>query len=117
MVAVALHWYLVSQSYDHDFEKFVWQYSVMDNIHRLKYLSDPQYRKMTTGKGHPHRPLSLSSRFGVVLHRAFSKPVGHGNVKALTKYRNQLIHEARWIDQPLGHAVGRESHYLTLALI
>jgi hypothetical protein len=116
LMIAGLHWYLTSQSYDHDFEKFAWQYSVLDNIHRLKCLSDSKYRKITKGKGHPQRPVSLHSRYGVVLHRAFSKPVGNGNAKALAKYRNQLIHEARWIDRPLGYAVGRESHYLTLAL-
>ena len=35
LMKAALHWYLTSQSYDHHFEQFAWQYTVLENLHKL----------------------------------------------------------------------------------
>jgi len=116
LMEAALHWHLTSLSYEHDFELFCWQYMVLDNIHKLKCLIDPEYQKKMSRKGHAQRPVQLACRYGIVLHQAFSDFPLKKNAEALKEHRNKLIHEAQWANQPLGHTVDRKSHEMTIAL-
>ena len=116
LMEAGLHWHLTSQSYEHDFEIFCWQYMVLDNIHKVKCLIDPDYQKKMKRKGHAQRPVQLASRYGIVLHQAFSDCPPKKNAEALREHRNKLIHEAQWANRPLGYTVDRKSHDLTIAL-
>lgn len=120
LTTAALHWYMTSQSYDHHFEKFAWQYIVLDNIHKLTSLICPIYRKQGQGHGHGHdqRPVNLAKHYEVKLHVAFSDQANpKPNAKVLARYRNQLIHEARWLNEPLGYKVDSSSHAVMQSLI
>jgi hypothetical protein len=117
LMTAALHWYLTSQSYDHHFEKFVWQYTVLDNLHRLAFLTNPEYRQIPDGQAHDQRPVNLAHHYGITLHRAFSdRNVVEPNAKVLARHRNQLIHEARWLGQPLGYAADAGSYAVLRSL-
>ncbi len=37
LLFAAIHWYLVGQSYPHQFEQFNWQHSVLDNLYNLEF--------------------------------------------------------------------------------
>lgn len=105
----AFHWYLTSQSYHHAFEMFTFQYSVLDNVHRLSEMLSPTYRAMQP-KTHSQRPVNLSAYYGIPLPPEFqdaSSPAP--NAKRLVDSRNELVHEARWLGQPLGYAADSES--------
>lgn len=108
----AVHWYLVSQSYRHQFEQFSWQYIVMDNLYRVslkKNLNIPE------AKSHAERILFL--------HKAYQSPVpksfgaGASSVGAIKNIRNELVHEGRWYGEPLGYAATAEGHDILQELI
>jgi len=109
LMNAALHWYMTSQSYDHHFEQFAWQYTVLDNLHKLASKID---RKFSDG-----RIAALARYYGVNLHIAFSDPdIPQKNTKALTDCRNKLIHEALWCNQPIGYAVSQTSYAILRSL-
>jgi hypothetical protein len=117
LMTAALHWYLTSQSYDHHFEKFAWQYTVLDNIHRLTLMIDPEYQKLAGRQRHKHRPVNLADRYHITLPRAFTDPgIARPNANVLAQHRNQLFHEARWIGQPLGYAADAGSYAVLRSL-
>ncbi len=109
LAGAAFHWYLTSQSYHHAFEMFTFQYSVLDNVHKLTRLLNPAYRAAQS-KGHAQRPVELSKLYSIPLPSSFqdinsSSP----NAKRLADVRNELIHEARWLGEPLGYAADADS--------
>lgn len=105
----AFHWYLTSQSYHHAFEMFTFQYSVLDNVHRLTELLSPAYRAMQP-KGHTQRPVNLSTFYNIPLPPEFQDAGSPSpNAKRLADARNALVHEARWLGRPLGYAADSES--------
>lgn len=104
----AIHWYLVSQSYPNQFERFNWQYSVLDNLYKLKF-----------GKGgaHGERPVKLAETYEVNLPTIFRDNfTKKRNAKCLVVLRNELVHEARWLERPLGYAVAQDGHDIIQAL-
>ena len=108
----AIHWFLVAQSYDHQYERFAWAYTVLDNLHAIALKTTPDYAASSSGQrgGHGHRPLALSDVFGSPLPEAFSDPGREKpNAASLVNARNELVHEARWAGEPLGYAVSDEA--------
>jgi hypothetical protein len=105
------HWYLASQAYHHAFEIFGWQYAVMDNVHEVSRLLDPTYRALSdSSPGHTRRPVNLASYYGIPLPIIFEESSSaRPNARKLTKLRNELVHEARWLGHPLGYAADSES--------
>ncbi|MBI3707616.1 MAG: hypothetical protein HY246_08060 [Proteobacteria bacterium] len=113
MMFAAIHWYLTAQSYRHQFEKFVWQYAVIDNIHRITWNATPTYRKCCPNErgNHSQRPGCLAAEYGSPLPACFAdSEKGNGDAGRLITLRNELIHEARWVGEPLGYAVGTDAH-------
>jgi len=109
LASAAFHWYLTSQSYYHAFEIFTFQYSVLDNVHRLTELLGPTYRAYQI-KLHNQRPVSLSTFYNIPLPLEFQDTsTSSPNAKRLADVRNSLVHEARWLQQPLGYAVDDKS--------
>lgn len=110
----AVHWFLVSQSYGSQYERFAWLYTVLDNLHRIAWHVLPAYRSQIPEKTrHGERPKALASTFRAPLPPSFSIPNGdETNVDALVKARNELIHEARWAGEPLGYAVSNDGHMM-----
>jgi hypothetical protein len=88
---------------------FTFQYSVLDNVHRLTELVSQAYRAMPL-KGHAQRPANLSVFYSIPLPPEFqdgSSPTP--NAKKLADLRNELVHEARWLGQPLGYTADSET--------
>ena len=112
----AFHWYLASQSYHHAFEMFTFQYSVLDNAHKLTELLHPEYGAMRTTK-HFQRPVSLSTFYDIPLPPIFqSTSIPSPNAKRLANSRNELVHEARWLGQPLGYTADTASWEMLMNL-
>lgn len=103
LLFAAIHWYLVGQSYPHQFERFSWQYSVLDNLYR--------FGKPPTENDafHPQRPQKLSEQHEVHLPLAFKD-------LEMNKLRNNLVHEARWLGEPIGYAATQDGHEIIMAL-
>lgn len=109
LAIAAFHWYLTSQSYHHAFEMFTFQYSVLDNVHKLSEVLNPSYRTMPQ-KGHAQRPVNLATFYSIPLPPEFQDPASPSpNAKRLADARNTLVHEARWLSKPLGYAADSEA--------
>ena len=108
LASAAIHSYLTSQSYQHTFEMFNLQYSVLDNTHRLTEQLSPAYPG-TQPKSHAHRSVNLSAFYNIPLPPVFQDTsVPSPNAKRLADARNSLVHEARWLGRPLGDAADSE---------
>lgn len=116
----AIHWFLVSQSFDHQYEEFAWAYTVLDNLHRIAWETTHGYRaRFPKGqyRCHSNRPVALAAEFGSPLPASFADPDGKpGAVGRLVIYRNELVHEARWAGEPLGYAVSQDGHEMIMDL-
>jgi hypothetical protein len=100
----AIHWYLTAQSYQRQYDEFIWQYAVLDNLHRVTWHKSATYRRCCPNEygGHGQRPPCLSAEYGLPLPPIFTDtntPAG-----GLIQLRNQLVHEALWVGEPLGYA-------------
>lgn len=115
----AVHWHLTAQSYDHQYERFAWAYTVMDNLHRVAWHTSPAYKaKIPNAKGqHGERPKALAAVFGSPLPKPFTDPAGAAdNVAVLVAMRNELVHEGRWAGEPLGYAADGKGHDIIMHL-
>lgn len=116
LATAALHWYLTSQSYHHSFEMFTFQYSVLDCVHKLSETLHSQYRGLEQ-KGHSQRPVRLSSFYRIPIPPPFGDPsVATPNAIGLAATRNELVHEARWLGQPLGYTADSRSWEMLMHL-
>ena len=106
----AIHTYLAAQSYRHQYEQFAWQYMVLDNVHLLTWHRSVNYRRgfLSNFGNHGHRPPALSAEYGSPLPTSFRN--ANGECGRLTHLRNELLHEARWLGQPLGYAADATAH-------
>ena len=117
----AIHWYLVAQSYRHQYEQLVWGYTVLDNLHRLTKLRSRTYidrfRKQET---HGRRPECLADEYNIPLPLSFAGIAKHGstatNTGRLIKLRNELFHEARWLGEPIGYKSSDDAHEVLMNL-
>lgn len=115
LTEAAFHWFLSSQSYNHAFEVFAWQYTVLDNVHRLTEILVPSYAAL--GGGHAQRPVNLANQFRSPLPVNFVDPSrSMPNAAALARVRNELVHEARWLGQPLGFSANSDTWELLVQL-
>jgi hypothetical protein len=114
----AIHWYCVSQCYQHWHDRFAWMYTALDCLHAVAYSTDVGYQSISRARAnHSNRISALHRRFGVPIPDAFKEPHGTpGNVDRLLEVRNQLIHEATFAAEPIGYAVTSKESELTHAL-
>lgn len=93
----ALHWYLFSQSYAHEFELFNAQCTVLDTCFRV-------HSKLHNGpppRHHAHRAHHLATHHGVPVPPWATKK---GKTCDLADLRNDLVHEARYAGAATGFA-------------
>lgn len=87
-----LHWFLIGQSHEFQWEIFDSQYKVLDGIYKLSGVH---------AQTHAQRPIKLAEKYGVItpdwaeLNEAKSK---------LSILRNELVHEAKYAGEPIGYA-------------
>ena len=92
-----IHWFLASQEYTTQFDRFNNQYIVTDSIYRFCYDNDPDKKK---GKqGHNERIKYLCEKLDIELPD-WAKVTGKESY--ISKLRNNLIHEAMFNGEPIG---------------
>lgn len=102
-----IHWFLMGQSYEYEWERFDQQYKVLDGLYKLNS------EKMKAGS-HSKRPIFLADMYGVELPEwAFLDE--NDKSSKLSKLRNNLAHEAVYADEPIGYAVAGENYSLEFA--
>lgn len=111
----AIHWFLVSQSYSQQYEKFGWQYMVLDNVHRLTSLRCSSYKGNLGRIHHGEQPVYLAEHYKLPLPPSFSGVPKRGSQRlthtgTLINLRNELFHEARWLEEPLGYKINSDAH-------
>ena len=96
-----IHWYLIGQSYQFDWEKFDAQYKVLDGIYKLSG---------TKADSHAARPIALSEKYNLELP-LWAKLITKKESK-LSKQRNDLVHEAKYGGHPIGYSYPDENYNL-----
>lgn len=112
----AIHWRLFSESYDHEFERFSAQYTVLDTCWNIFNLLEPGWVLHYLASGHapkwargianrkypPHafRPALLAKRYKMRFP-SWARPL-KGNSSRLSALRNRLVHEGRYGEEPIG---------------
>jgi hypothetical protein len=97
----AVHWYLYSCSYHQQFERFMYQYQVLDACFKV-YCS---MNGIKEPNGHYRRAKFLSDKLGLQVP-SWAEPTTKGSRKAspIAELRNELLHEAKWAGEPIGYA-------------
>jgi hypothetical protein len=97
-----LHWFLVGQSYEFEWDRFDAQYKVLDGIYRLSCLNS---------SSHAQRPVDLVklwAGYGIILPE-WAK-IDDGKSSKLSRLRNELVHEATYAGMPIGYAYPAENY-------
>lgn len=99
----ALHWYLFSQTYYHEFEKFDGQYKVLDSCYRIcKKIFEIK------SKSHSDRLENLCEYFEI------PKP---SFAPKISKIRNDFFHESLFAGAPIGFNPSQDNISLELSRI
>jgi hypothetical protein len=113
----AIHWHLFAQLYPFSFERFNAQYMALDTCWRLASLTlkskvDTETNLNQRNKPtHAERPVILAKVLGLMLPSwANLTPSDSGS--KLSRHRNELLHEALYLGEPIAFAVSQE--YYTL---
>ena len=93
-----LHWMLVGQTLNHSWERFEAQYKVLDGLFKISGA---------TAKFHSDRPVALGKKYSIQLPE-WAKI--NGKHSKLSTLRNQLFHEALYVDKPIGYAHPAEDY-------
>ena len=96
-----IHWYIIGQSYQFDWERFDAQYKVLDGIYKLSG---------TKANSHAARPIALAERYNLELP-LWAKLITKKESK-LSKQRNDLFHEAKYGGHPIGYSYPEENYNL-----
>ena len=96
-----IHWYLIGQSYQFDWERFDAQYKVLDGIYKLSG---------TKANSHADRPVKLAEKYNLELP-LWAQLITKKESK-LSKQRNDLFHEAKYDGHPIGYSYPEENYNL-----
>ena len=97
MIYGIIHWFLASQEYTTQFDRFNNQYIVTDSIFRLCYSGD--IRSIKKEPSHNRRIEYLCEKLDVELPD-WAKVTGKESY--ISKLRNNLLHEALFCGEPIG---------------
>jgi hypothetical protein len=101
-----LHWFLMGQAYDMEWDRFDAQYKVIDGLYRLA-RSKGIIKKAPC---HASRPVLMAEKFGIQLPSwAALDPQGKSE---LSEMRNQLYHEAIFAGEPIGYKYPKHNYRL-----
>jgi len=103
-----IHWFLLGQSYEYEWDRFDAQYKVLDGIFNVSRTMCPQDPKKRYT--HSERPEYLAKYYSIDLPN-WAKSESDGRSK-LTKLRNALTHEAIYAGQPIGLNYPEENYTL-----
>jgi hypothetical protein len=99
-----LYWHTAAQASQHDFERFAWQYSVLDACWRLHVVMN----SISSEPRHAERISILAKDYDLTMPKSWDAG------RAVAKVRNKLLHEARWGGKPVGFG-GRTSSDMSFA--
>lgn len=99
-----IHWFLLSQASNHDWEIFEAQYKVLDGIYRLSGLKAPNHAK---------RPIILAKEHNLKLPE-WAKVKPREKNSQISHDRNTLFHEAKFGGKPIGFSNPEENYSLEL---
>ena len=100
-----LHWFIVGQTYNFDWDRFDAQYKVLDGLFKLSGLKAPN---------HASRPVELANNFGIKIP-SWAQINSDGKSSRLSILRNELFHEARYAGHPIGYEYPKENFGLEFA--
>lgn len=92
----AIHWHLFGDSYEHSFERFGAQYTVLDAAWTV-------HQEISKAKGktpHAQRAAELALHYRVPVPQWAS--LTNGKTSILSEVRNKLIHEGFYGEEPIG---------------
>ena len=101
-----LHWFLVGQTYEFEWDRFEAQYKVLDGLYRI--LGENQRRS------HSSRPIYLAEKYGIKLPIWAKLTINNNKSSRLSVVRNELAHEAKYASSPIGYAYPEENFDLEL---
>ena len=95
----ALHWHLFGASYQHPFERFAVEYTVLDtiwNIHcELSHVA-------SKNRVHARRPIEICDQYDIAKPSWLS--LSSKNQTVLSSLRNDFVHEGLWGGEAIGFA-------------
>lgn len=100
----SIHWHLIGQSYHFDWDKFDSQYKALDGLFRISGIK---------ANVHAERPVLLAKKYSLKLP-SWAKLDSTGKESALSKQRNELVHEAKYGGKPIGFSYPYENYALEL---
>ncbi len=105
-----IHWFLLGQCYEYEWDRFSAQYLVLDSIFNLSGLN----------ASHAERPQILANSYRIAVPNwAITRSVvkNNRNVQTCTlaDIRNDLFHEAKYAGEPIGYAYPEENFDLEFA--
>lgn len=98
----SIHWFLIGQSYNFEWDRFDAQYKVLDGIYRLSGVN---------ARNHASRPVELANKYGITLPK-WAELDSTGEKSELSKHRNELVHEAKYGGHPIGYSYPSENYSL-----
>lgn len=96
-----IHWYLIGQNSQFDWERFDSQYKVLDGLYRLSGAK---------ASNHAGRPVELAKKYNLKLPPWAE--LGEEGKSKLSTHRNELVHEAKYGGHPIGYAYPDENYSL-----
>lgn len=94
-----LHWFLMGQCYEYEWDRFAAQYFVLDAIYKLSVSGNNRHAK---------RPEYLAKYYGIDVPD-FAKYDSKNNSCRLSAMRNELFHEAKYAGEPIGYNYPKEN--------
>lgn len=107
LVFGGIHWHLFAQLYEHDFERFNAQYTVLDTCYKIAIQTRGDYGRNRKKANHRHadRASSLCQELCVPEPDwAVPRKESSGGLCDLSQRRNALVHEALYGGYPIGFA-------------
>ena len=99
-----MHWFLLSQSYDYQWDVFDAQYKVLDGLYKINDVK---------AKSHTQRPVKLAEKYNLVLPK-WAEIDSSTKKSVLSQHRNELVHEAKYAGEPIGYNYPKENYSLEL---
>lgn len=102
-VYATIHWFLISQTFSFQWDKFDAQYKVLDGIYKAAGVK---------ANSHAERPLVLANKFNLSIPE-WAKLITKRS-SSLSNLRNQLVHEAKYNGYPIGWSFPKGNYVFEL---
>jgi len=113
-----IYWHINSQHYDQDFERFLFQYMILDACYRLSKDAEREDSINKKDETHYKRPGVLCKKLRIKEPKwiEIKKDACGRRCTDLSQIRNNLIHEIEWGGKAIGFGVQPQIRGITLEL-